>query len=574
MKRKLSAILFADVVGYSGYMRQNEILAIRSVRHHLNEISVVIQQYGGRRRGGAGDSVLATFPSAQAAILCATQIQSREGTCAELFDMKFRVGIHLGDATEMDGQLHGDSVNVAARLEPLAMPGGICASISVRDALRGLPNMNFSSIGHPNLKNLGDDMEVFSLDGFGEASNPVADSTEGKSAAQLSDNFVPTVAVLPFATNSVREDLAALADGFAEEIISFLTRFRALDVIAPGSSILGRSADLDEIPSELGVRYTVGGSVQLSERRIRVKVRLFDTARRHALWSESYDRVFDDIFDIQEEIAECVAASMAVHIEEAEQMLARARPPDSLGAYALQLRARDEIFWNEPQARERGMELILRSIQVSDRYARAYAVLARAHHLGWKYSWSDDPQKSFREADAAALRAIEVDRSDARGQAEVGLVALYQRDHNRSLAALSKALQLNPSDADIIGEYADTLKHAGQSEKALPLFNRAIKLNPLHADRYRRDLAHAHLVRRDFESAIETVYGMTDPHQALRVLTASYAHLGRIEEARHWAGILREKYPGFSARGWAHIVPDRNPEDTEMFVEGLERAGL
>ncbi|WP_305984547.1 adenylate/guanylate cyclase domain-containing protein [Roseibium sp. MMSF_3544] len=570
----LTAILYADAVGYSALIRGNETLGIRSIRHHLREITELIRKHGGERRGGAGDSVLATFPSARAAMLCALDIQKREHDRADLQDVRFRIGIHTGDAVEADGQLHGDSVNVAARLEPLAPPGGICTSESVFNALRGLSEVQFESLGRPELKNMGADLEVFRVAGLGDGAAPILMPTENGGESPISEAARPSVAVMPFTCLSAREDLAALADGFAAEVIGFLTRFRGLDVIAPSSSALGIAAQSTELMQRLKVRYTVDGRVQLTERRMRVKVHLYDAEQNKAIWTESYDRVFDDIFDIQEEIAECAAASMAVQIEEAERWLARARNPDSLDAYALQLRASSEIFLNERDTCEAGKQLIGKAINISPDYARSYAVLSRAHHLDWKYSWSKDPKKSFKEAHDAAVKATVIDGSDARGQAEVGSVALYRREHDRSLAAYKRALELNPSDADIIGEYADSLKHAGEKKKAIRLFDRAIRLNPLHADRYRRDLAHTHLVNRDFEAAIATVMEMTDPTQALRVLTASSAYLGRMEDAKHWAEVLRKKYPGFSARAWAHIVPDRDPADTEIFVEGLERAGL
>lgn len=574
MKPVLTAILYADAVGYSALIRRDEMLGIKSIRHHLREIADLIRRHGGERRGGAGDSVLATFPSARAAMSCAVDIQERKHNQADLQDIRFRIGIHTGDTVEADGQLHGDSVNIAARLEPLAQPGGICVSDTVSSELRGLTDFQFVSLGHPELKNMGRDLEVFRVVGFGDTDASIIVQSDSPDQTLATSSFRPSVAVLPFTCVSAREDLAALADGFASEIIGFLTRFRGLDVIAPGSSALGIVTLPGDLMQRLKVRYTVNGKVQLTERRIRVKVHLYDAEQDKAIWTESYDRIFDDIFDVQEEIAECGAASMAVQIEEAERWLARARNPDSLNAYALQLRASSEIFLNERETCQTGMNLIGRALEISPNYARSYAVLSRAHHLDWKYSWSKDPEKSFHAAHEAAVKATVVDGSDARGQAEVGSVSLYRREHDRSLAAYKRALDLNPSDADIIGEYADTLKHAGEKEKAIKLFDRAIRLNPLHADRYRRDLAHAHLVNRDFEAAIKTVMEMSDPTQALRVLTASSAYLGRMEDAKHWAEVLRKKYPGFSARAWAHIVPDRDPADTEIFVEGLERAGL
>ena len=573
MKRSLTAILFADAVGYSRHMRASEQLAVRSIVHHISAIRQLIATTGGEHRGGAGDSVLATFNSVRDAVRCARAIQARAPAPDDLLDIQFRIGIHLGDMVEVDGDLHGDSVNIAARLEPIAPPGGICVSRSVYDALRGEADFAFVSIGRPKLKNMGEDLEVFTVVDAAAAGL----SAPGLAlAARSMDPNQPSIAVLPFECMSERDDLAALASGFSDEVIGYLTRFSSLDVIARGSSIFGGSdsPDTGEKIARLNVRYVVQGRVQLSTRRIRVKVRLINVESRRALWSEQYDRVFDDIFDVQEDIAECAVAAMSVQIEEIERKLARARNPDSLDAYALQLRARDEIFLNEAQARLRALELAERAIAMSPDYARPYATKSRALSLGWKYSWSEDPEMSFAEAHDEAMRAVAIDGNDPSGLAELGSISLYRREHDRSLAAFSRALGLNPSDADILVEYADALKHSGRKAEAIPLFERAMRLNPFHRDRYARDLAHAFMLNRQFQMAIDTINGMVDPTQALRVLTASYAHLGMMDQARQSASVLKERYPDFTARGWAKIVPDRDPADTELLVEGLERAGL
>ena len=573
MKRSLTAILFADAVGYSRHMRASEQLAVRSIVHHISAIRQLIATTGGEHRGGAGDSVLATFNSVRDAVRCARAIQARAPAPDDLLDIQFRIGIHLGDMVEVDGDLHGDSVNIAARLEPIAPPGGICVSRSVYDALRGEADFAFVSIGRPKLKHMGEDLEVFTVVDAAAAGL----SAPGLAlAARSMDPNQPSIAVLPFECMSDRDDLAALASGFSDEVIGYLTRFSSLDVIARGSSIFGGSdsPDTGEKIARLNVRYVVQGRVQLSTRRIRVKVRLINVESRRALWSEQYDRVFDDIFDVQEDIAECAVAAMSVQIEEIERKLARARNPDSLDAYALQLRARDEIFLNEAQARLRALELAERAIAMSPDYARPYATKSRALSLGWKYSWSEDPEASFSEAHDEAMRAVAIDGNDPKGLAELGWMALFRREHDRSLAAFSRALELNPSDADILGEYADALKHSGQKDESIPLFQRAMRLNPIHRDRYARDLAHALMLNRDFEGAVDTINAMVDPTQALRVLTASYSHLGQHDLARQNAELLKARHPEFSAKRWAKIVPDRDPADTELLVEGLELAGL
>ncbi|MEM7444887.1 MAG: adenylate/guanylate cyclase domain-containing protein, partial [Pseudomonadota bacterium] len=449
MKRSLTAILFADAVGYSRHMRESEQLAVRSIVFHISAIKRLLAEYGGTHGGGAGDSVLATFGSAREAVRCAIAIQSRERASDDLLNIQFRIGIHLGDMVEVDGELHGDSVNVASRLESIAAPGGINVSRSVYDALRGQTDFAFVSAGRPKLKNIGEDLEVFTV-------------VHGLAAGITSEGQVsppswhglqqPSIAVLPFECVSERDDLAILASGFAEELIGYMTRFRSLDVIARGSSIFKPSQSIapNETIARLNVSYIVQGRVQLSTKRIRIKVRLINVESKRVMWAEQYDRVFDDIFDIQEDIAECAVATMAVQIEDIERRLARARNPESLDAYALQLRARDEILLNQAEARLRALELANKAISMSPDYARPHAMRSRALSLGWKYSWSEDPETSFADAHEAAMQAVSIDANDPRGLAELGSIALYRREHDRSLGAFSRALELNPSDADIL----------------------------------------------------------------------------------------------------------------------------
>ncbi len=612
-------MLFADAVGSSRLMRAAEARAIRSVRWHLGLMHDLVKEMGGVVHGGAGDSVFASFDSALDAVVCACAIQDRPVPPDDLFDIPFRIGLHLGDIVEISGDQHGDSINTAARLEPLAPPGGICVSRSMFDALRGNSEFRFTPMGRPSLKNLGDDLEVFQVELIGAlpervspsaarptlaepaaptfappatsdatpASIPIpaaqaaapsllAPAANGEAFDFGANAFRPIIAVLPFQSVSERADMAALAECFADELIGFLTRFRSLDVIARGSTVHGDLANMRprELRQKLGAKYVVQGRSRLLASRIRVKVQLVQTESERVVWTEDYDRSFDDIFDVQEEIAQQAVSTMAVQIEEFERRLVRERRPDSLDAYALQLQAREASFWTVKESGARARELAEQAIELSPDYARAHAVLSRTLSLGWKYGWSDNPDASFVAAHDAAMRAVDYDRNDARGLAELGFVTLYRREHDRSLAAFARALELNPSDADIIAEYADSLKHAGEKAKAIELFERAIRLNPYHRDGYARDLAHTYFVDRQFEKAIQTINGMVNPNMALRVLTASYSHLGRDTEAADAAKRLRAQHPDFSARAWAHIVPDRDSDDTELLVEGLVNAGL
>jgi adenylate cyclase len=262
-------------------------------------------------------------------------------------------------------------------------------------------------------------------------------------------------------------------------------------------------------------------------------------------------------------------------VQQAEQQRTNVIPPDNLDAYALVLKGTSHILNYTALEVEAGHFLFDRARQLSSQYARSYAGLSRTHNLAWRYRWGGDPEQDLRRAFELAVQAIELDANDARGHAELGFVLLYQKEHERSLASYRRALALNPNDADIIAEMGDALAHAGEPEEALPQFERAMCLNPFYPDRYLWCMAGALTKLHRFAQAVDCVQRMNNPAQGRRILACCYAHLGRMEEARHEAEMIRAAQPGFSAEHWArNVVPDRREVDIEMFLSGLKAAGL
>lgn len=582
MKRSLTAILFADAVGYSRHMRESEQLAVRSIVHHISAIKDLIAEAGGTYHGGAGDSVLATFNSVQDAVRCARTIQTREPAPDELLDIQFRIGLHLGDMIEVDGDLHGDSVNIAARLEPIAPPGGICVSRSVYDALRGEAEITFISLGRPNLKNMGEDLEVFSVEDAGTRARPGAPAILSSRPADIqparSGPQQPSILVRPF--NALGDDTQTkfFAIGFTNDLISRLARYRHLDVIGRASSFDLDAGAIDASAAErVHVRYVASGQFQIIGTKLQATVILVDAQTEVVLWSENFRRDLEDVFAIQDEIVEIAAAAMAVEIDRVELEAARARDPDNLDAYSLVIHGRLENMEDGATGRtatDRAMRFFTNAAELSPTYSSALAGIARAHSVRWRFGWSEDRNQSMENAVLYALQAVDADQRDAIAHAGLAFVCLYRREHDRSLAAYEQALRLNPSDVEIIASYADALKHNGEPERAVPLFEKALRLNPLRPDLYLSDMAHAHFLQGDYDTAVHTIRQMRQPLTAQRVLTASLMLAGREEEGRREAEILRRRLPGFSAAEWCKIVPDRLPEHSALLQEGLERAGF
>jgi TolB-like protein/DNA-binding SARP family transcriptional activator len=391
------------------------------------------------------------------------------------------------------------------------------------------------------------------------------------------EELQPSVAVMPVTLLGDLPEGGLVATGLAIDLIGHLTRFRRLDVIAYAStSALPPRLTARETGAHLGARYVTQGVLWLSRARMRLSFDLIEAASERVLWSRVLDRAFDDLFEVENEMASAVAAGMMVEIDQVERNRARARNPLSLAAYTLCLRGLDDMLSLDPARCQDALGHFSRAVALDDSYARAFSGISRAHGFRWKYRWAEQREAALTEAEAFALRAVDADANDPGASAALGWVALYRRDHDRSLEAYEHAMDLNPSDADVLAEYADALKHSGEPDAAVPLFERAIRLNPYAADHYLKDLVHTHYVREDYEAAIRTVRRMRRKNTILRTLAASQAMLGLDDEARETVRLLREvgHGPMLPAEDWVTMIPDRDASYTARLLEGMKRAGL
>jgi len=568
--------MFADMVGYSREIERDEGLNSTQVERSINLFRSLVGDYGGRVANLSGDGILALFDSAGEALRFAMQVQSDFRDQAVWGDgrpIQFRIGINLGEVIEETENIHGHCVNVAARLQQIAEPGDIVVSAAVRDAVRERSGMSLTSLGRPALKNLEDPIEVFSV--RVSQSRPATAVAETRVLPPSTATRQPSVAVLALDNLSGDPSNDLLCEGFVEDVIASLTRFRNLMVVAKHSAFLFslKSRTVREIGQRLGVRYLLTGSLRRAAKRIRITVDLIDAETESALWSDRFNIEMEELFDLQDEISGAVASRLAVQIDFAENRREAHRPRDLL-AYGLVLRGQQLVGLYTREGNAHGRRLFHEASEIAPDYGRVFSSLSRTHNLDWRYSWSPSPEQSLVSAVDLAQRSIALDRLDARGFSESGFANLYMKRHEMSLAEYERALELNPNDADIIAEYADALVYTGEPARSVELLQRAMRLNPYYPDWYLWYLADAYITLERYADVVATVRQMRNPDEGRRMLAASYAHLGMTTEARAEAEAVLRSHPAFTIGRWRHRPPYRDPAVLERFVEGLRMAGL
>jgi TolB-like protein/class 3 adenylate cyclase len=577
----LAAVLVADMVEYSKHLEQDQTgngpAAVRSIQL----FKALIYDYGGRIANVAGDGILALFDSADRALRFAVQAQTEfrdQSVWNDGDPIQFRMGLSLGEVAVHEANVFGHCINVAARLQALAEPDTILLTGAFRSAVRDTTGMSLHSLGQPPLRNISEQIEVFSVDPYSSV-DPHSHAPEFSAHARKSPLVEPirnpTIAVLALANLSGDPRNDHLCEGIAEDIIANLTRFRNLMVIARHSAFLFNltAHPAQEVHRRLGARYILAGSLRRAERRLRIAVELIDANSESALWSDRFSVEFEDLFDLQDEIAGTVAARLSVQIDFAERRQESAYPRD-MRAHGLLLRGQRSILRFTKEANWHARRLFEEAIDLAPEYSRAYSAMSRTHNLDWRYSWSPVPNRSLEEAIAFAHQAKELDRLDARSFAELGYAKLYRRQHEESVTEYAHAIALNPNDSDIIAEYADALVYAEQPKRSVKLLEKAMRLNPYYPDWYLWYLADAYDALGRSEEVIATVRRMEDPSEGRRLLAVNYAHLGMMEEAHAAAREVLRLHPGFTISEWRERPPYRDKLVLERYVEGLRKAGL
>ncbi len=580
-RRQLSAILFADVHGYSGLMSRNEERTYQRVSQAIRLIRSLIGDYGGRVEHVAGDGVLALFESASQALHFAIAIQ-REFRNEAVWagddePIAFRIGINVGEVLVGDqANIQGHSINIAARIQALALPGGICITAAVQRAVRDTLGLAIRPLGPQSLKNITEPVEVFAIEVNGGSPAPVPVELPPMRSELVQAFTDASIAVLPLDNLSGDPLDNHLCDGITGDVITNLSRFRNLSVIARHSAFLfrDRKVPLGEIAKHLGVRYLLSGGLQRSGRQLRLRVQLTETDTSRVLWSDRYDGDLEEVFAFQDDVTSMIAARLAVQISAAERRRVDALRTPDLRAYGLILRGQELGLQFRREANLHARRLFELSTEIDPNYGRGHAGMSRTFNLAWRYHWTPKPEVALDKAVELANSAIRYDSLDARGFGELGFACLYKKQHDASLAAYERAIELNPNDADILAEMGDSLTYCGDANRAVQLLTRAMRLNPYYPDWYLWYLGEAHFHIGDYGATIETLKKMRDQSEAHRLLASSYAHLNEMDEARRHAGQVLQTHPNFSIAHWRTVPPDKDPVQLERFIDGLRKAGL
>ena len=577
--RRLVAILAADIAGYSRLIEADEegtLNRLRSIRTDV--IDPKISEYRGRIVKTTGDGLLVEFSSVVDALRCATQWQDamrkRGAGISDDNRIEFRIGVHQGDIVVDNNDIFGDGVNVAARLEGLAEPGGICVSARVQEDVAGRLDLTFDDMGEQYLKNIARPVRVYRVRLTTAENMPKVKPTESGPALTLPDK--PSIAVLPFANMSGDPEQEYFADGMVEEIITALSRIRWLFVIARNSSFTykGQAVDVKRVGRELGVRYVLEGSVRKAGGRVRITGQLIDASTGAHLWADRFDGSLEDIFNLQDQVARSVAGVIEPALQAAETARSANRPTNDLTAYDLYLRALPKILRLSKDDLGEAAKLLDQAIARDPGYGPALGFAAICHMRMAVDGWAEDLEASRQKAVALAHRALAAAGDDPVVLSNAAYtLAYFGEDAGAMIALADRALALNPSYAR--GWYVSAIMQlfAGEANLAIERIETSMRLSP-------RDypgvptiiMGLAHFLSRHFELAIQnlrlTARQVPDWPSSYRFLAASYAHLGRFDEARVNIEQLR--------RMRASIVPHQafpNREVHELLISGLRLAG-
>jgi adenylate cyclase len=585
VRQRLVAILAADVAGYSRLMAVDERATVVALDAARRVFKAQIESHQGRVIDMAGDSVLAVFETATGAVAAALAIQetlaATEGTVPKDRRMRFRIGVHLGDVIEKaDGTVYGDGVNIAARLEGLAEPGGITVSEGVQVALRNRVAATFEDQGEQQVKNISHPVRAFRVRGPNAAVSKPS-GTAVKPELALPDK--PSIAVLPFANMSGDPEQEYFADGMVEDIITALSRFRQLFVIARNSTFTykGRAVDVRHVAKELGVRYVLEGSVRRAGHRVRITGQLIDAITGAHLWAERFDGNLEDIFDLQDRITEGLVGAIEPQIRRAEIERSRRKRPENLDAYDLYLRALPHAYAMRPEDNSAALELLGRAISLDPAFAAGLATAAWCYEQRLTRGWSTVQQDDAANAIRLARSAIATESDDAAAIAAAGFVlVMVGRDFDTGLAAVRRAVALNPNNVNVSLFAGWANNFGGDLDEALGHFERAQRLSPSDPGLFLflTGQAMAHLLSGRYAQAAElalksaAIYPSWDT--SYWVLATANAELGRVDATREAVGRLLSLSPGVTIAQFARATPFADPGRLAILQDGLLKAGL
>jgi adenylate cyclase len=583
-RRKLTAILSADVEGYSRLMGEDETATVETLKQYREIMAMHINQFHGKVVDSPGDNMLAEFQSVVDGVECAVKIQEKlrikNAELPENRKMQFRIGINVGDVIEDEGRIYGNGINVAARIESLAESGGICVSRSVYDQTKSGINVDYECIGKQRLKNINEEIEVYRIQ--------IEDSTVESSLIKeksISTGEVDTplperksIAVLPFSNMSSNPELEYLADGLIDNIITSLSRTSGMEVIAQNSAFTykGKSVNVQQVGSELGVQYVMEGSIQKSGDRVRINAQLIDAESGHHLWAERFDRLLHDVFELQDEITLKIMRSMQAKVTTGEQVRLWEGSTKNLTAYETYYEAVDEYFRKGNISG--AQQLCEKAMSLDPEYIEPIVRLGWCYMIDYWYGLSSTPEKSREKAVELVDKALALNDLIDLPHTLLGKILYSYRRYEEAKNEGARAISLNPNGADACAHFACILTFSGMPDKAPFWLDKAFRLNPMPPVYYYSYLGMTNNVLEQYEEALDAYskgFKLNPNYLYNRIgLAETYSLLGDDEQAQIASEEVLKLHPAFSAKYHIRAMQYKNQADEERFISALCKAGL
>ena len=580
VNRKLAAVLAADVVGYSRLMGADEVGTLAALKRHREIVfDPAIAAYNGRVVKLMGDGTLAEFGSVVDAVNCALAVQRAGAPALETPNpaIVLRIGINLGDVIIESDDIYGDGVNVAARLEALAEPGGICVSSVVHESIGNRIDVRFRDGGDISVKNIDRPIRIWTWQpGDAGMTAPVVHPP----APQIRKS---SIAVLPFTNMSGDAEQEYFSDGISEDIITDLSKVSGLTVISRNSSFTykGRTVDSRAVGRDLGVGVVLEGSVRRAGTRLRITAQLIDAATGSHLWAERFDRDMADLFEVQDDVTRRIVEALKVTMSPAEKDRISGSGTVNLDAYDSFLRARALLVVGKMQSRamfEQARGFLSKAIELDANYAQAYAGLGVAHVFNYQNRWTEDSNDALQQAKRAVGRAIELDPQELTGRIAAAFVATFEADLARAKSEANMALALNPNSSEAYSCLGNAYIFSGQPLEAIPMIELSIRLDPAYTQQHLHLLAVANLLAGKYETAAtllkQRILMVPNTDFSRAVLASALGHLGEIEEAKRVWSELMAINPHYTFANHYARQPFANKDDVCRIADGLDRAGL
>jgi adenylate cyclase len=576
--RKLTAIMSADVKGYSILMADDEVATIQTLKVYRNIMSTCIEQYGGRVVDAVGDNLLAEFGSAVDAVQCAVEVQRElDDKNEEIPDdrkLQFRIGVNIGDVIQDGDRIFGDGVNIAARIEGLADAGGICISRSTYDQIKRKLDLSFEYLGEHDVKNIKESVRVYRILMDSGSPTPIVEEK-----LELPDK--PSIAVLPFDNMSGEPSQEYFSDGLTEQIINGLCKASKLFVIARNSSFAykGKAVSIKQIADELGVKYILEGSVQRAADRVRITAQLIDAKTDYHMWSEKFDRDLEDIFALQDEITLKVVVALQVELTEGEQARVRCRSTKNIDAWALWVKAYDLFEQHTKEDNAKARDLLDDAIKIDPNYATAYALKAVTYFQDVYLGYASSPAESFIQSVELCQKALSLDNTAPDSLALWGMIQVIQKNYDEAVKYGEKAVELGPNNAEAHALFGVILIYTGRVLEAIGLLKKAMRFQPDYHAWYSLYLGMAYTIAQEYSlalSAFDDVIARA-PHQTWGFSWSAvvYMRLDQKEKARLQIKKALELNPELTVGSFSEASNFyKNPKIREGFIKNLREAGL